>query len=157
MPEPIEWRILQNLQTALRAISTASGHHYSVASAAVKFDPNQSVEELAESLNPPFLIIEYVPETWQYFPASQVKLLMPLTVYWVHDTTPTDDNSRMQVFLRGCADVEAAISIDHTRGGLAYDTRIVKRAPEHVGDGARVWAVVDLEIALHRTFGQPNG
>jgi len=156
--DPIEFRIVQNLQTALLAIAVASGYHYDVAAATVKLDPNQGVEALVAPDGPrPFLVIEVQPETWAYYPAGDVKLRMPLTVHWVSESTPTDDTSRMQTFFRGCADVEQAVAVDIGRGGLATDTRVVRRTFDTAVDGAQVWALVELEVLVHRTFGQPNG
>lgn len=157
MAEPIDYQIVTNLQTALRAMSVGSGYHYTVTSTAVKLDPNQGIESLIAPGGPrPIVILEVPPESWTYFPASQVRIAMAVTVHWVSDSTPTDDASRLQTYLRGCADVERAIAVDTTRGGLAVDTRIVKRTPEPVGDGSQVWASVDLEILVHRTYGQPD-
>jgi hypothetical protein len=85
-----------------------------------------------------------------------VRLVLPWTVHWVHESTPTSDDSRVQTYLRGCADIERAIAIDPGRGGRAIDTRIVKREFEAEVDGSQVWAMVDLAIALRRTYGQPD-
>lgn len=158
MPEPIEFRILQNLQTALLAISVAGGYHYSVAAGAVKLDPNHDVETLTPPSGPrPFIIVQLQPEAWEYRERpSQVHLVVPAIIHWFHDSDPTDDNSRLQTFLRGCADVEQAIAIDLTRGGGAVDTRIVGRAIDPAIDGSQVWAMVAVEIALRRTYGVPN-
>lgn len=156
-PEPIEFQIVQNLQAALQAIAVAGGYHYDVAGAAVKLDPNQDIESLiAPGGARPFIVIEVTPETWQYQPASQVLMTIPVTVYWVTDSDPTSDPSKMQTFFRGCADVERAIAADVTRGGLAVDTRITKRELSKEIDGAQVWAVIDTEISLYRTYGAPD-
>lgn len=157
MPEPIEFRILQNLQTALLAISVAGGYHYTVAAGAVKLDPNQNVEALIAPGGPrPFVLLEVAPEAWKYFPAGEVRLVLPVTIHWISESTPSDDNSRMQTFFRGCADVEKAIAVDPGRGGNAMDTRIVRREFETAVDGSQVWAQIETEIALRRTYGSPN-
>ena len=159
--DPIEYQIVKSLQTALLAISIAGGYHFDVAALTVKLDPNHKVEDLIAPDGPrPFLIVEPTPENLQYFPASQVRLVMPVTIHWVSDATPTDDDSRLLTYFKGCADVEKAIAKDEatrTHGGLAVDTTIVKRTFETAVDGAQVWASIDLEIVLHRTFGVPNG
>ena len=156
-PEPIDYQIVRNLQTALQAIAVGSGYHYTVAATAVKLDPNQNVEALIAPDGPrPFIVLELTPETWAYYPASQVRVVMSLTIHWVSESIPTTDESRLQTYLRGCADVERAMAIDVTRGGLAVDTRIVKRAFDTAIDGAQVWAMVDVALSLHRTFGAPD-
>lgn len=155
--EPLEFRIVQNLQTALRNISVANGYHHDFQALAVKLDPNQDVESLIgdEALRP-FLILALSPDSYEYFPAEQIRLLMPFVIHAVDNTDPTDDDSKLKNYLRLCADVETAIAIDSTRGELATDTRIFEREM-HEFDGQQVWAMVKGEIREHRTYGAPNG
>lgn len=156
MPEPRELLIVQSVQTALLAIAVAGGYYSTVAAGAVKLDPNASVESLMRPDGPrPFVLLELKPDTWEYSPANQVKLTLPMVVHWVSDSTPTDDTSRLQVYLRGCADVEKALAVDITRGGLAYDTRVVSREMDLAMDGAQVWAQIGIEIRVNREFGAP--
>jgi hypothetical protein len=157
-PEPIEFRIIQNLQAALQGISVAGGYHYTVQGSAVKLDPNHKVEDLIAPDGPrPFVLIELTPESWHYDPCSQVVLTLEPVVHWVSDATPTDDASRLQTFFRGCADVEQAIAPDTVRGGLATDIQVVGRTFDTAVDGAQVWAQINVRIRVHRTYGQPNG
>lgn len=155
--EPLEFRIVQNLQTALRAISIANGYHHDFAALAVKLDPNHDVESLIgdEPLRP-FLIIDLRPDKYEYSPANQVLLLMPFTIHAVNDTDPTDDDAMLKTYLRLSADVEMAIAVDESRGALATDTRIFEREM-HELEGQQVWAMVKGEIREHRTYGEPNG
>jgi hypothetical protein len=156
--DPIDYTIVRNLQTALQAMSVRTGFHYDVGGTAVKLDPNHDVEKLIAPDGPrPFVILELKPETWTYQPAGRVVVVLPVTIHWVGESTPTEDASRLQTYLRGCADVERAIARDHTRGGLAVDTRIVKRTCDESTSGAQVWALIDVEIKLHRIYGAPDG
>lgn len=156
--DPIEYRVLRDLQSALKLISLAGGYHYDVRSVAVKLDPNHNVESLIAPDGPrPFVILEVTPERWQYFPASQVRMVVPVTIHWVSEGVPTEDESRMRTYFKGCADVEKAIAVDITRGGLVVDTRISKRTFDTAVDGAQVWAMIQTEMIVHRTFGSPNG
>jgi hypothetical protein len=160
MPEPISFRIVQNLQAALRAIAVAGGYHNDVAAIAVKLDPNNAVEAIKAPGGPrPLALLQVDPERWRYDQANQVKLVMPVKVHWIQESDATDDNSRMQVFFRGCADVEQAITQDLSRGGLAVDTRVVKNTfmNDDDTDSSQVWAAIELEVQFHRVFGLPNG
>jgi hypothetical protein len=158
MPEPIEYRIVQSLQTALRGISTASGYHHTVQALAVKLDPNVDVETLIgdEALRP-FVILELPPATHGIkFAPKGVEIRMPFIVHAVHDSDPTVDESWLQAFFRLCADVEQAVTADISRGGLAVSTKVV--TPEPVSfDGGLVWAKVTGEVLIVRTMGKPNG
>ena len=156
MSDPILYTIIRNLQAALGAMTVAGGYYYAVAVAVVKLDPNHKVEDLIAPDGPrPFIVLEVKPEAWNYLPANEVRLVVPMTVYWIGASTPTVDESRLLVFTRGCADVERAIAVDITRGGLPVDTRIVKCTKEPSTEAAQVWAMVDIEVRLYRTFGAP--
>lgn len=165
MTEPIDFRILQNLKRALQAIAVNAGFYYDVDDAAVKLDAEHGVEEMWEPTGPrPFVVIELRPEAWEYHASGEVLYTMPMTVNWVHtpaspadallgEPMPPQDEDRMQMYFRGLADVEKAIAADTSRGGLAVDTRITDRRWNPVNDGNDVWAEVDLELRVYRTYG----
>ena len=156
MSDPILYTIIRHLQTALGAMTVAGGYYYAVASAVVKLDPNHKVEDLIAPDGPrPFIVLEVKPEAWNYFPANEVRLVVPMTVHWIGASTPTEDESRLLAFTRGCADVERAIAVDTTRGGLAVDTRIVRCTIDDSTEGAQVWVMGDIDVRLYRTFGAP--
>lgn len=157
-PDPIEFRIIQNLQAALQAIRSEDGFHYDVQAAAVRLDPNVDIESLiGDAAQRPFVLIDAHPESWNYQPAQQLVMVMPFTVHWISEATETTDEARLQTYFRGCADVEKAIATDITRGGLAFDTLITKRTLDRVVDGREVWAMVDGTIRVYREYGKPNG
>lgn len=158
MPQdPIAFRIMQNLQSALANISIAGGYHHDIAALAVKLDPNHDVESLIgdESLRP-FIILDYGAQGFIYQPASQVITIIPVSIQIIDDSDTTDDDSWMETYLTLCADVEQAIAVDPTRGGLATDTRISNLAVHRIA-GREVWAEIVCEIRVYRTFGEPNG
>lgn len=157
MSESTEFLIVQNLQAALRAISTSSGYHHDVAALAVKLDPNEEVESLlGEEKLRPFLVLELVPDAWEYSPSKMVSVRMPLTIHFVNDADVTDDDSWLREYLRLCADAEQALAVDISRGGRAVDTRIKSREFQAFG-GGQVWAMVKTEILVRRSYGVPNG
>ena len=163
MAEPLEFQIVQNLQTALRSISVADGYHHDIGALAVKLDADHDVESLiGENPLRPFLVLELPPDTYEYFPAEQIRLLMPFKIHAVNDTRPVnetaprDDDALLKTYLRLCADVEQAIAVDETRGSLATDTRILRREM-HELEGQQVWAMLTGEIREQRKYGAPNG
>jgi len=162
MPEPLDYQIVLNLQTALVAISVASGYHYDMPAGAVRLNPDLDVESLIAPDGPrPFIFFKLGDQQWpreQYQPAMRLAHILPVTIAWVQDSDATTDAALLQTFFRGAADVEQAVAgtpASLTRGGLAVDTRIT--GIRQAGEGAEVWAVVDLEIKTMRTYGQPNG
>jgi hypothetical protein len=157
VPEPITFRVVQNLQAALEAISIVGGYFHDVAQTAVKLDPNVNVETLiGDQRLRPFVIIEVGPEPFEYQPAKRLKQRIPIVIHAVHDSDPADDSSWLKTFTRLCADVEQAITKDISRGGVASDTRVVTTEFKSF-DGQLVWAFVSIEIVVHRTYGAPNG
>jgi hypothetical protein len=158
MPEPIDYQALLNLQTALRGMATASGYHHTIASAAVKFDIDHDVESLVEPDGPrPFVIIEKLSEEWAMVEMPNgVKIQNPIRIHWVDKFTPAADTSKLQKYLRGCADVERAIAPDPGRGGFATNTTIVNRSWNTEANALMVWAHIDISMPIRRTFGQPD-
>ncbi len=156
MPEAIGFSVITNLQTALQAIAVADGYHYDVEDVAVKLDPDQDVDALVgEDAKRPFLVIVVDPSVFTYQAARRVKVVMPVTIYAVHDSDPTDDDSWLQTFMRLCADVEKAIAVDIRRGGPATDHTVLGCDFDFRG-GSQVWAMVKTQIRIERVFGAPN-
>lgn len=157
MPEPNEYLALVALQTALKAMAVADGYHFDVAGLAVKLDPDVDVASIVPpGGNRPFVILEVKPDSAEYQPAKQLRLTLPVTVHWIADSEPTDDASRLLTFFRGCADVERAIGGDITLGGTVTYTGIVRRTFDTSVDGAQVWAQIDVQLRVHRTYGAPD-
>jgi hypothetical protein len=157
MSDPVAYTIVRDLQAALQAIRLSSQYHHTIGALAVRLDPDADVEALIAPEGPrPFVLIDVKPETREYLPANEMRLVLPVTIFWVSESISGDDDSRLLTYYQGCADVERAIAVDTTRGGRAVDTRITGCTldPSHVA--AEVWAVIDLEIPFYRQFGQPN-
>jgi len=157
VPEPVEYRVVTHLQTALRAIAVAGGYFYDVAALAVKLDANSTVEDLVgDSRLRPFYILEVGTSAFGYQPAHRVNVVMPIQIHAVHESDVTADEDWIKVFFRLCADIERAIAVDITRGGLATDTRVQTRE-FRTYEGAQVWATVKAEVRVPRVYGAPNG
>lgn len=157
MSEPAAFVILKNLQSALLAISVETGYHFGLAAMAVKLDPNCDIESLLAPDGPrPFVILQVKPDQRNYRPSMRMTQMLPLTVHWISDSVPTDDDSRMQTFFRGCADVEQAVALAFRLGRLGTKTTIVQQSFDTACDGSQVWAMSDLEVEIHRTYGAPN-
>lgn len=148
---------MKHLQAALQGISVAGGYHYDLAALTVKLDPNQDVEALLEDeTKRPYIVLELAPASFEFRPALRTRLTLPVTIHAVHDADATDDDSWLKTFLSLCADIEQAMAVDITRGGLAIDTRAQTRAFQTFG-GRQVWAMVNVQMLVERVYGQPNG
>lgn len=155
MAEPIEFRIVQNRQQALQAISVGAGYFYDVRGTGVKLNPDYDVEALVEENAPrPWITIETQSEEWVYAPANVLKLGMPLRIHWFNDGGAQNDEELRLMCYRAYADIEKAIVADLTCGGLAVDTRITARAGAF--SGGSVWVAVDLLIRVFRTYGEAS-
>lgn len=168
MPEPIDYRVMANLKASLQAIATSAGYYYDVDNGAVKLDADHGVEAMLEPTGPrPCVLVELRNESWEYHPAGQVLYTLPVTVHWFHrsaplvdvllgEPSPPHDEDRMQMFYRGCADVEKALTADTSRGDLVPDTRITDRRWNPVNGGNDVWAELDVEMRVYRAYGVPS-
>lgn len=158
MPEiaaPIEYQIVRNLQTALMAMTASDGYNYSIAESAVKLDPSYDIESFVGT-RPlrPYVVLHVLPEVRSYeSSAKRIKLMTPVDIYWVNDAPSVTDDAQMEMYFRGCADVERAITRDLSLGGLASNITIINR--ERTGpDGAEVRALIHTQILSHRIYGE---
>ena len=158
MAEPLELQIIENLKTAVEGISVAAGFFHDVAALAVKLDPDHDVALLIRDtpLRPFFFMTVSISPFKYVEKPNGILLLMNFAIHAVHDTDPTVDDSMLKTYFRLCADIEKAISVDISRGGLATDTKILN-GKMHELEGQQVWAEVTGEIREHRTYGKPNG
>lgn len=159
MAEPISYRILLNLQDALQAISKSGGYWFNVGDDAVSIDPVDAIEViLGRTVQSPFMVVEAGPSGRpNYQPAEQMIELLPASIIAAADAKQLDPVARIQTYERLCADIEKAVTEDHTRGGLATDTRITSKQMNVNTGSVRVLAVVQLEIRVYREYGAPNG
>ncbi len=159
MATPIELRVVQAMQTAFRSISIAGGYWHDVASAAVKLDIDANVADLIGA-NParPFIVIEATPEDITY-PEKyrRTRIATPFIIHFIDDTDPTDDTAMLEKYYKAIADIEKAIIVDDTWGGLANHTTIVNREKHKTAEGQQVWAQVTAEVVVTREYGAPNG
>ena len=151
MTEPLIERIALNLATTLATVTTANGYHQDVADV---IRPTRLADDglvdrrvllgqgepsEAEDSSEAF-------KTWlQPFPA--VLYVRPSE----KDSTPVDT-----LVNRFRTDVEKAVMVDQTRGGLALDTLV--RAYENVlsEDGALGGVVVHVEVLYRHRVEDPN-
>lgn len=159
MAEPIEYRILLNIQDAIQAISTGGGYHFTVDDAAVSIDPVDAIEViLGRTVLDPYFVLEIGSAGRPNYQRSEQMLeIVPVSIIAVANATQLDVVSRVKTYERLCADIEKAVVVDHTRGALATDTRIVNKQMNVNTGSARVVAIVQLEVRVYRQFGKANG
>lgn len=156
MHEPRDYLAMVALQAALQAISVGGGYYYDVRGTFVKLDPDHGVEELIEATAArPLIFLELQPEQWEYTGAQSLKVRQPVLIHWISESRPDRDADPLQTFLRGCADVERAITRDLTLGGTVRDIKITGRLFNR-DLGSEVWAIVNTVMVIHRVFGEPT-
>lgn len=157
--EPQDFRIMLALQERLQAIQVSDGYYYTVPASAVRFSHDINIEDLTAEDSPrPFIVIALTDDPHEHYQSpDELQVTLKIRIYWVSNTVPTSDVSRLQVYLRGCADVERALmGQDRSLGGNATDIKLVNRSLED-DMGAQVDAAIDLEIVFYRTLGNPLG
>ena len=150
-------RIIEALQTKLRAIDAASGlYHYPVAHASqVSIDPTDNVLTV-NGAELPFYVIEPTPDgSREFYPAMQIVDQVEFNVQCRKDCEDADPAARATTWENLIADVEVALTQDVTLGGLVYDVRLGTPRP-FVGVGSNIVVVVQpVTVRLHRTYGEP--
>lgn len=160
MTEPIEYRILLNVQSALQTISQGGGYFFTVGASAVSLDPVDTIDiVLGRAAASPFFVVEVGSAGRPtYQPASQILELLPINIIaFANAEQQQDPVAKTKVYERLCADIEKAMTVDISRGGMATDTRIIGRQMQVTTGSVRVVALVQVEIRVYRTYGAPNG
>lgn len=158
--EPLLYRAVVSLQAALNAIQVADDYFHSVdAEVAVKLDPSADVHDLLSLEGPvPFVILEPLEErrTWFEKPDG-IKVTQPFLVHWCGESEADDDASRMRNYFRACADIERAVRVDPSRGGIVMETLFLNPRLTDFQQGARYWAVCEVQLVFYRTHGDAVG
>lgn len=159
MAEPLSYRILLDLQEALRGIFAGGGYFFTVAPESVSVDPLDALAVVtgASSPSPFFVVYMLALGRPEYHPANRIREFLPVSIIAFANAEANNPTSWVKTCERLVADIEKAILVDHTRGGLAGDTRITGRLMRPVTGSLRVEVVVQLEIRMYRFYGSPNG
>lgn len=157
MAEAIEYQILLDVQATLQGISVAGGYHHDVAEDAVSMDPQDHMEILRPTLGlSPFFVIEVSPNrTIDYFQADQIREIIPIDITCATETEQTNKLDKLRAFERLCMDVEKALAVDVTRGGLVGHHQIENKQMGIMVGSERVIAIIETTVRLHRTYGEP--
>ena len=159
MADSLRLRVLKAWQTRLGTLTTAGGYHYTWAAANVSIDPTANLLTGVVAGEGPYATVEPTDGgSRQYFPADEIKDVMRGTVTVRHDISDVlDPLARMTTVENLIADLEVAIAVDFSLGGLVIDTRLLQAQPI-VGVGSSMVLVVQpWEVRYRRVYGVPEG
>ncbi len=147
--------IIEALQAALRAISGGDYHYPLTDASQVTVDPGmQLLGPVLSDL--PLYVLETTPDgSKTYQPAKQILEVVRVNIHARYDADPVHPASKLAVFENLKADMERALTVDITLGGLVCDVRLLTAA-EFVGMGSPVVIVTQpVEARFSRTYGSP--
>lgn len=139
----------------LQGIAGTDYHYPVVVSEQVTLDPTNVLT--ATLVDGPLYVIEPTPEgSRQFWPAMQLQNGFRGTITGRVDITDvTDPLARVTAWENLAADLEKALAVDVTLGGLVYDVRLLEPAP-YIGVGSPIVMLVQpWEARVHRTYGAP--
>lgn len=152
---PRRKQIIEALATRLRAI-TGAEYHYPVShESQVTVDPTVNLMT-SDGYDLPLYQIEPTPDgTKEYYPADQMREFFELNIHSRYDAKDADAAARMTVWENLAHDIEKAVNVDYTFGGLVYDARLGVPRP-FVGVGSNMVILIQpISMRLHRTYGAP--
>lgn len=162
MTEPIDFRMLVGLQTALRRVRVADGFFHELEAAAVRFDADVNVEQLiAEADGPrPAVLIELDVHAAEFIEKPDgLRVTLKTIVHWIGKVDLTVDHAVLQALFRASADVERALAApvtgDRSLGVGAFDTRLGGMTWQRLG--AELWILFPVDVIYHRQYGDPVG
>lgn len=155
----MDLRIFAAIKTVLQAISIAGGYFYDVDDAAVMLDPDQSTEAIIKPNGPrPLIVIRAgsSSDAWGFTPSDQVKVILPVSIVWENRATAGVDASRVEMFAKGSADIERALTRDRSLGidGVC-DVLIQNRTLLVADSGLDLRIEMQVNVELYRTYGEP--
>ena len=152
MAEPIKEQILDNLKTALEAITTDNGYYNTLA----KVERWEQDGNDKESI--PCLFIHTGNESPENHPSmtSWRTLTVHLELWTIHDKTVFADSTD-ELLNRFSCDIETAVMADDQRGGLALSTDVANIDLFETVEGQPFCGViVTLEIKYKHKVGDPK-
>jgi hypothetical protein len=153
----VRQRIIEAIQDALQAIDNSGAYHYPVNSPTqVSIDPTDNVLTV-NGADLPFYVVEPTPDgSRTFYPAMQLVSEFELNIHARKDSEDGDPSSRVTTWENLAHDIEKALAVDVTLGGLVYDVRVGEPRP-FVGVGSNIVVVVNpVTVRLHRTYGEPS-
>jgi hypothetical protein len=152
MSTPILQSIWDSLATALRAINTTAGYHYTVPSGAVYQD---MVNVQLAPLAPCIVIGPSEGGSREFKPSMRVRERIVFALEARVDADGTDVDRKAEAYAKFLADIEKALTVDITRGGLAARTLLRRPVGPFMGFGqqAQVLFSQEVEVDLVRTYG----
>lgn len=155
LTDPRELRILQNIQAALRLLTTANGYGFDTHADSVVLDP-VNIFDVPETRLPFFIVEPTDAGDRRFEPAMQLHDVFEFVITCRVDAAGDDPNRRYTIGTQLHADIESALVADIERGGLSSDTRLRKPQVFTSLSGDQTVIVVQRgTCSLHRTFGEP--
>ena len=156
--DSLRLRILKAWQTRLQAMS-GEAFHYAARVGTVSIDPTANLLTGVVPGEGPYWTVEPTPEgSRDYYPADQVRDVMRGTVTVRHDIGDVlDPLQRITVAENLIADLEVAIALDYSLGGLVQDTRLLVPQTLVAVGAPMVLVIQPWECRFWREYGLPEG
>lgn len=158
MSTPFITQIVENMATALRAISTASGYNNTILASSVRVDP-ANITMFPATETPIVCLGHRIEPVSKDFTGSKpvsVKERWRITLEVVLDVeNDVEDNSKkMTARFLFAQDVERALVVDPQRGGLALYTYVMQdSAYPDVDSNTRLYMEIPVEVLMQRVYG----
>lgn len=149
MPDSVRERVIANVVTTLQGITEANGYEFDMAE--VTRIP-QGVLNFASATYPKCLVIEDSEDIQEgvptYFTTRMLHLSLACWAWQYFDLS--------QAVNKLLANVEKALSVDHTRGGVAVDTDFISNTTILANDVIPYGGVeIKLDIHYRHKTGDP--
>lgn len=155
--DPLRLRVLEALQTKLRAINGNPTYHSTVKASSVVLDPAVNILTVPTT-ETPFFIVEPTSEGSKfYMPSLRLRHQFQVTITArVDAVTGLGTARKTQAWERLIADMEVALTQDITLGGLVVDVRLLEATPGFdLGATTTIIVVQPVVCTLIRTYGAP--
>lgn len=148
-------QILTAIADRLRTMTVAGGYHWTVKAEGVKTDP-ENILTVPETELPVFLV-EFARGQREFNAANQLESFVTVLITARAAASGLDPVRKVQLGENLLADIEKALTVDITLGGLLFDLRVQEPDPTFAGFGNVNTVIVlqEVECHWHRTYGAP--
>ena len=148
-------KVLAALIARFQAMTIAGAYHYDVKATSVVSDP-VNILTIPES-ELPFFLVEPSPSSREFWAGMRLKVEAHFLVTARVMANGLDPLRKVQAGENLLGDLETAIGVDITLGGLVRDVRLQEPDGPMVGMGTNnnVFVLADLAAIYTRTYGAP--
>lgn len=154
--DPLRYRVMQNVQTTLAAIAERDGYHYTIPPGSVYLEPVDLLQQPSSKL-PVLIVAPDDRQTERVFLQQRIRSVFRMLITGIVEAEGSDPGRKLAAAERLYSDIEKALRVDLSRGGLTSATRVFEPDPPFLGLGSQLRVIIQqpIDCWIQRDYGSP--